>query len=456
MQARNLRGPAGTTRLILCVYIFVVLCTTAYSWWVYEKLRDQPLPLTFDKRPFFEETDRFHDLTNYVQLTDSLYGQAAKLGHSSIVFNYPPPAAFVYKVLLHTFPGHTLAPYLWFLGLCSLGFAVVTWFAAERPTMLPGAVGFAIAVTAIIGYPLLFTADRGNIEGVVWALAAAGLCCMLRYRYMTGAVLIGMATAIKPFSALYMLLLLARRRYREPSAGAVVCGVLVLASLIWLGPNPRKAYKELSSGMQAYMQRYVTNIGPLEELRSNHSLLDGMKTAALTIHMHRFDPVLARTELKKVRFQPGGWSVARSLARVYPVVMSGALAMIILVFRRARRLNQLTAVAVAVTLIPFSAADYTLLHLYVPFGAWVVYLTRDVATGRTKPRVGMMFAMAVIYGLLFAPLSPLMLYASFAKTLLLIALLVVCAMEPMKSSYFDADLSTTKSAAEGAPTMLTA
>jgi len=146
MQARNLRGPAGTTRLILCVYIFVVLCTTAYSWWVYEKLRDQPLPLTFDKRPFFEETDRFHDLTNYVQLTDSLYGQAAKLGHSSIVFNYPPPAAFVYKVLLHTFPGHTLAPYLWFLGLCSLGFAVVTWFAAERPTMLPGAVGFAIAI----------------------------------------------------------------------------------------------------------------------------------------------------------------------------------------------------------------------------------------------------------------------------------------------------------------------
>jgi hypothetical protein len=92
---------------------------------------------------------------------------------------------------------------------------------------------------------------------------------------------------------------------------------------------------------------------------------------------------------------------------------------------------------VAVTLFPLSGADYTLLHLYVPFGALVVFLAREVAMGKAAMSYSSMLAFAVIYALLFAPLTILMLYVGDAKLLLLLALLFVTARTPMHGAYFD-------------------
>jgi hypothetical protein len=92
---------------------------------------------------------------------------------------------------------------------------------------------------------------------------------------------------------------------------------------------------------------------------------------------------------------------------------------------------------VAIAIFPPVAADYTLLHLYLPFGALVVFLTREVATGKVAFSYHSMLALAVIYALLFSPLTFLMLYAGDAKLLLLLALLFVAARSPMRSEYFD-------------------
>ena len=48
-----------------------------------------------------------------------------------------------------------------------------------------------------------------------------------------------------------------------------------------------------------------------------------------------------------------------------------------------------------------------------------------------------MFALAVIYALLFSPLTFLRIYAADGKLLLLLALLFVVARSPMHSVYFD-------------------
>jgi uncharacterized membrane protein len=114
-------------------------------------------------------------------------------------------------VLLYTVPGHPIRPYLVFLAICILGFALVTWRAGRASRAVWIAAAAAIVTTAVLGYPTWFTADRGNIEGVVWALAAAGLCFLLRARYRTAAVLIGLSASIKPFSILFLLILLGRR-----------------------------------------------------------------------------------------------------------------------------------------------------------------------------------------------------------------------------------------------------
>jgi hypothetical protein len=65
-----------------------------------------------------------------------------------------------------------------------------------------------------------------------------------------------------------------------------------------------------------------------------------------------------------------------------------------------------------------------------------VYLTREVAIGKAIFPYSSMLALAVIYALLFSPLTFLMIYAGDAKLLLLLALLFVAARSPMPCTYF--------------------
>jgi hypothetical protein len=203
-----------------------------------------------------------------------------------------------------------------------------------------------------------------------------------------------------------------------------------------LGSNPWKVYQDLKPNQAYYVEHYVKNLMPAGEARFGHSVLDGMKSAALTVEMGGIRPHKAISETELLRAEPGGWHVVRPLVRVYPYIAIAGLGLVIAVFFRMPLLNQLTALGVAVTLFPPVAGDYSLLHLYVPFGALVVFLAREVATGTAHLRYRSMLAFAVIYALLFSPLTFLMIYAGDAKLLLLLALLVVAALSPMHSRYF--------------------
>jgi len=84
----------------LFLYVLLVVVVTLTSWVVYNRSR------AYDLRPLFSKTGQFDDLVNYVGKTEHLYHRSAALGGGLPVFNYPPPAAFVYKALLHSVPGH--------------------------------------------------------------------------------------------------------------------------------------------------------------------------------------------------------------------------------------------------------------------------------------------------------------------------------------------------------------
>ena len=423
---------ASQVRVALWVYALLVALVTWASWSIYNRSGNEMT------RPLFEKSEQFNDLTNYVDKTAHLYHGAAALGSGFPIFTYPAPAAFVYKTLLHTFPGYPVLPYLVLLAICILGFAVAAWRAGRASRVVRLSFAAAIGATAVLGYPMWFTADRGNIEGVAWALSAAGLCFLLRGRLRTASVLIGLAACVKPFSILFLLLLLRRRWFKQAALSLVTTGLVTLAALTALGPNPWKAYQELRPGVNLYLGMYVANLAQVEEERFNHSLLDGMKSAALTVKMGGIHPDKALVEVPKLS-DDRTWEehVVLPLVLVDAYIAIAGFMLLLAVFYRMPMLNQLTALGVVVTLFPLSAADYTLLHLYVPFGALLVFLTREVATGKATLSYASMLTFAVIYALLFSPLTFLTLYAGDAKLLLLLALLVVAARSPMRSAYFD-------------------
>jgi|GEM_PF-1919187 hypothetical protein len=414
----------------LLVYALLVVLVTSASWYIYW------LSNVFMTRPLFAKIYQFRDLTDYAGKMAHLHGGAAALGNGFPIFNYPASAAYVFAFFL-SFGSHAIQAYLAFVLLCVIGFAVIAWRASGAGA--PGRLGAAaaIATTALLGYPLWFVADRGNTEVVVWALAGAGLCFLLRGKTLAAAVLIGLSASIKPFSILFLLLLLRRRKYKEAALGLVTAGLVAIAALTAIGPTPWKAYQDLKPDMSLYVSDYVFNLKPVGEMRFNHSLLDGMKSAAVTVEMGGIHPVKALVEVTELRLEPGGWHGARPLVRIYPYVAIAGFGLLLAVFYRMPILNQLTALAVAITIFPPVAGEYTLLALYLPFGALVVFLTREVAPGKVAFSYASMLAFAVIYALLFSPLTFLMLYEGDAKLMLLLALLFVAARSPMLSEYFD-------------------
>jgi len=431
LHRENVHGKAAShVKIAFSVYALLVVLVTAASWAIY--LRHSSIYT----RPLFTIDDQFHDLTNYAGKTAHLYHGAAVLGSGLPTFNYPAPGAFVYKILIYSFPGHAVRTFLVFFAICVLGFALLAWRACRPSRAVRLYAAAAIVTTTVLGYPMWFTADRGNPECVVWALSAAGLCLFLRRRVLASAVLIGIAASIKIFPILFLLLLLRRRKYKEAVLGFLTAGLLVLAALTALGPNPWKAYQLLMPGIYSHIDIHVARLDHYEEARFEHSLLDGLKSAALTVEMGGIRPHKAIGDTEKLRDEPGGWHVVRTLVRVYPFVVIAGLAFLFTVFYDMPVLNQVTALCVAVSIIPPASGDYTLLQLYLPFGAFLVYLTREVAIGKAIFPYSSMLALAVIYALLFSPLTFLMIYAGDAKLLLLLALLVVTARCPMPSAYF--------------------
>lgn len=422
-------SPVVQVNRALWLYGMLVILVTAGCWCAYMR-HGAP-----DLRPLFWIQYQYTDLTDYADKMSHLHGGAAKLGFGPPTYNYPAPAAFVFKTLLYAFPGYGVRTYLSFLTICILGFGYSTWRAIRSTGVRQNATA-AILITMVLGYPLWFTADRANIEGVVWALGAVGLCFLLRGRYKAAAVFIGLAASVKPFSIVFLVLLLGRRKFKEAALGAATTAVTILVGLTAMGPTPWQAYKDLQPGVTRYIDGYVENLLPVFESRFGHSVLDGMKAVAVTVEMGGIRSRQAIVDVPKLMMEPGGWHVVHTLVGVYAFIVVTGLGLTLAAFRRMPLLNQLTAAGVVVAIFPPVAGDYTLLHLYVPFGALVVFLAREVAEGKAQLRYGPMMAFAVLYGLLFAPLTVLMFYAGLGKLLVLLALLAVAARSPMRSAYF--------------------
>ena len=48
----------------------------------------------------------------------------------------------------------------------------------------------------------------------------------------------------------------------------MIAGLVTLASLTALGPNPWEAYQDLKPGISLYMARYITNLASYDEADS--------------------------------------------------------------------------------------------------------------------------------------------------------------------------------------------
>jgi hypothetical protein len=154
-----------------------------------------------------------------------------------------------------------------------------------------------------------------------------------------------------------------------------------------------------------YMARYITNLAPYDEARFGHSLLDGMKSAALAVKMGGILPHKALEEAEKLRAEPGGWHVVRTLMHIYPgVAICGVRAIDRCLLQDAYTQRTDRPGSGGYASSSGRRGLYAASHI-CPFWSAGRVLGARGAVGKATLRYAPILTFAVIYGLLFAPLT---------------------------------------------------
>jgi hypothetical protein len=143
---------------------------------------------------------------------------------------------------------------------------------------------------------------------------------------------------------------------------------------------------------------------------------------------------------------PDTLATNKKALRLYNLIIP--LAAIFLYWFRLRclpLLNQFMAYIILLVLLPYVSGDYTLVHVYIAWAAFLLFLLSDVATGKVKIPARSIHVILFSCAVVFAPLSYLEITRSpnptFAcgaqvKTVFLIVILLTVLRVPMPSSLF--------------------
>jgi hypothetical protein len=414
---------AAKVRRELLVYLLVLCGLTAIAMlivYVRGTVLGQPYPFN---TVLYNPDIRYFDLTIYDLRFWSFLSSGDFFGPRVSPYAYPAPAVFA-TLPFYMLSDVAVVPFLVVI-LAAIWLATFfVWLRLRGNTSVYLVATSTLLVTAATSYPFYMLMDRGNIEGLIWILLALGLAAFAADRNWLAAFLIGAAASMKPFPGLLLLLLLTRRKYKEFAFGGVTFVVINLAAMRALTGSIVESWNKLSSGFSGFAQNWVYAYRP-REIGIDHSLFSVLKQI---VHLKQKYPQLDHT--------------MESIHLVYFVLVFGSFAVAyLLYFRKLPILNQLFLLVIASTLFPYVAYDYTLVQLYLPWGAFLIFLCSDVASGRANLTQSQAMRILLPCTVVFTPQTYVILVKGIncggqIKALALLALMHAALTIPMPTSVF--------------------
>jgi hypothetical protein len=424
----------------LRIYVVTFLVLTAFAWClagVRGSILHEPYPRN---TVFFKPEVRFSDFLDLSQRVPH-WREPHVLSRTDIKttypypfpYPYPAPSFYTYVFFVQLFP-HPLRAYLIFV---ILSFLLVACFFSLRVRRITRKKLPQIAIwsTLLLGFPLQFLVDRGNIEAVIWLLVLLGVVAFARNRMLVSAILWSLAASMKIFPGLLFVLFLARRKFGTFVVAIAATAAFSLLALGGIGPTIHQAALESSKSAAFLTGNYIVQH---DNAGFDHSLFQGIKHGiyvAEAFQKHPTAPLVIRT-----------LPANRIALRIYNIVIP--LAALLLYWFRLRRLpllNQFIAYIVLCVLLPYVSGEYTLVHMYTAWAAFLLFLLDDVATGRVRIPAKAIRVILFSCAVIFVPLSYIAITGSanrtFAlgpqvKTIFLILILLTVCRVPMPSSLF--------------------
>lgn len=310
-------------------------------------------------------------------------------------FMYPAPMALLYGAFYLAGPA-TVAFFLSVtLGLVLL-LAVLLGRAMVRRGVSPALASVFLGSVALFSYPFWFEYLLGNMEICVFLIVAFAVLAFLRGYLYVAATLIGLAASMKIFPFVYLGLFLSRRQYRQAAFAVLVAIASNLVSLWVVCPSLSVAYRGINHNLDVFRQAYMLHFRPTET-GFDHSLFAIFKRAMFHLHHPPAHGYLVTSTVASV-----------DLTVYMALAAAGGIALYFLRIRHLPLLNQILCLVIASVLLPPTSHDYTLMHLYVPWGLLVLYAIDRARTGQIRRSADRPLLVAFLcFGILFSAQSEL-------------------------------------------------
>ncbi len=199
------------------------------------------------------------------------------------VFAYPPASAYLFK-LLYAFHHETV---LFLTGCLAfvLEVAGLLFFLLPRRKLTTSNRLLLACSSFLFMFPVLFTAERGNIELVIAFFTLTAIVLVWKGRNVGAALLFGVAASLKPFPLLFAGVFLARRSNGKAllvNLATVAC--LTLLSLWSAGPSIPAAMKGFAFGI-TNIEKSRAGTAFQGGLMFDHSLFSPAKLALVSAHI---------------------------------------------------------------------------------------------------------------------------------------------------------------------------
>ncbi len=374
--------------------------------------------------PFFSPQARFSDLTIF-QERFSHFHQLEFFEMPGFPFTYPAPVALAFEGLFLS-GVYALGAYLCLSLVVIVGAGVFLGRALHRRGMGIAQVAAILGLTLLLSYPFWFLLDRGNIEIVDWLLVALGVAAYWNKRWYLAAAFFGIAVSFKIFPFVFLGLLLSARKYWAIGCGLLVCVTTTVLSTWLVGPTYHLASEGIGHGLQFFRMQYALQVHP-QEIGFDHSAFAIIKELSFR---HSRGPLYYLPWLNG-----------------YMAVAAGAG--IIVYFWKIRSLprpNQILALTVASILLPPVSADYTLVHLYIP---WSILILVSASLKDLRRAQGLIPSL-VCMAFLMAPESYVLIHGikvgAQLKAIALLTLFVISIAFPIEEPLLTATTGTSESA----------
>lgn len=246
-----------------------------------------------------------------------------------------------------------------------------------------------IFILTFMTYPFLYSLDKGNFDMFMFVILGLFVYAFKKEKYLLAAILLTIENSIKPFTFLFLVLFLIKKRYKEFFLSLILTIILILGGFLIFPDNYLSQVINFLATMMFFKDRYALNIKEDFGMYYASSLFMVLKLIFCKLTLK---PIISTVLLTKIY-------------DCFCYVITAVTIFFVCIEKTYWK--QLTLLICNFLLLPYITYDYKLMFLLIPIWLFV----------NTKEKTKFDLAYTICFALLFIPKHILIMQPQLSPTM---------------------------------------